>query len=344
MLIRNNKKRRRLSFEILIIVAICFVLSLILYGLITHLAPRLVEEYCFNYDIVLDGYELYSLDVTMFGAGVAISVVFFIILFFTIFGERLAYIRKITAGIDALRMGNYGYQVQLAWNNELTDLAEAVNYLSESEQRIKAKEKRLNEEKEELIRTLSHDIRTPLTSIISYTELLSSKKSLTADEQQEYLSVVSKKTAMIKELTDILLDSGKRNPELFEDARLLFEQLSEEFSEELEESFMLSVNPSPLQAFSGRFDTGEMRRIFDNLISNIQKYADPTKIVKLSVIKEDSGIIIRQSNAIRNNGSEQESYKMGLNSIRRIAQNYGGTVEIHETKEDFEILITLSNI
>ena len=89
---------------------------------------------------------------------------------------------------------------------------------------------------------------------------------------------------------------------------------------------------------------GELRRIFDNLISNIQKYAEPAEPVVLTVSKTDGDIVITQSNAMKQSQEPTESYKLGLNSIRRIAQNYGGSVEISQTEEVFNIVITLSNI
>ncbi len=248
------------------------------------------------------------------------------------------------AGVEILRDGNYGEQVELRGNNELTELAEAVNYLSESEQKLKEKEKRLYEEREELIRTLSHDIRTPLTSIMSYTELLGQKERLTVEEQQEYRCLVAKKTEQIKNLTDILLDGGHREPEFFEDARLLFEQLADEFEAELEDDFTPVTELSYVGAFSGNFDVGELRRIFDNLISNVKKYAEPSEPVELTISKKDEGIVIRQSNRIAKDKQPSESYKMGLYSIRRIAQNYGGTVEVRDENGKYEIIITLSNI
>lgn len=317
---------------------------MLLYFLIAHFAPRIVEDHCFVNEITLDDDQLYQLDATMYSVGTAAAVLFFIVMFVVLFGERLAYIRKITAGVEALRDRNYDVQVKLIGNNELTELAEAINYLSRSEQMIKAKEKRLSEEKEELIRTLSHDIRTPLTSVIAYTEFLSAKGNLIAEEQAEYLSLVRKKAAQIKELTDILLDGGRREVEHFADARLLFEQLAGEFEEELEGDFKLSVALPSASAFSGSFDVGELRRIFDNLISNIRKYAEPARTVELSVSQNDGGIVIRQCNGIRNDSAPSESFKMGLHSIRRIAQNYGGRVEIAQSDEKFEIIITLSHI
>ncbi|MBR2908032.1 MAG: HAMP domain-containing histidine kinase [Clostridia bacterium] len=344
----QTKKRRKLSAEILAIFALCFSISLVLYFLLTYFGGGLIEEYCFYNDIYLDEFETYRLDSMVLNGSLVVCVCFFIILFFALFGERLAYIRTITRGVDAMQRGSYGQRVVLKGNNELTQLAEAVNYLSETEERIKAKERKLNEEKEELIRTLSHDIRTPLTSIMSYTELLQARLSLTPEEQKEYLALVSKKTAEIKALTDILLDGGKRSVEYFEDARLLIEQLAEEFEETLEETsgeqYRISVTLSPLPAFSGSFDIREMRRIFSNLISNIQKYADPSRVVSLSVSKTDAGLVIRQKNGVKKEKTPTESHQMGINSIRRIAHNYGGTVERIEDGDNFEIVITLSDL
>ncbi len=338
------RKRRKLTHELLGLVCLCFALSLLLYLFITTFGRVLIEEYCFQNDIIMDEFDWYDVDNTLRGVGFAVSAMFFTIMFFALFGERLAYIRKITAGVDILRDGNYGEQMELRGNNELTELAEAVNFLSESEQKIKEKEKRLYEEREELIRTLSHDIRTPLTSIMSYTELLDEKEVLTVEEQKEYLFLVAKKTEQIKKLTDILLDGGHREPEFFVNARLLFEQLADEFEAELEDDFAPMTELSYVGAFSGNFDVGEVRRIFDNIISNVKKYAEPSEPVELTISKKDEGIVIRQSNRIAKDKQPSESYKMGLYSIRRMAQNYGGTVEVHGENGKFEIIITLSNI
>ena len=338
------RKRRKLTHEILGLVCLCFALSLLLYLFITTFGRGLIEEYCFQNDLIMDEFDWYDVDNTLRGVGFAVSAVFFAVLFLALFGERLAYVRRITAGVDTLRDGNYGERVELRGNNELTELAEAVNYLSETERKLKEKEKSINEEREDLIRTLSHDIRTPLTSIMSYTELLDQKEALTVEEQKEYLLLVAKKTEQIKKLTDILLDGGRRIPEFFADARLLFEQLADEFEGELEDDFRLVTKHSYEGAFSGTFDVEELRRIFDNLISNVKKYAEPSEPVELAISPKDGGILIRQSNGIAKDKQPSESYKMGLYSIRRIAQNYGGTVEVHNENGKFEIMITLSNI
>ena len=296
----------------------------------------------FDKGIELDEDELYHLDSIILSAGVLVAVVFFVVLFLILFGEKLSYIRAIIKGVETVRDGNYGYNLPIEGNNELTRLAEAVNYLSESERAVKEREKRLGEEREELIRTLSHDIRTPLTSILSYSELMCDKVEITDTEMKEYSTLVRQKALQIKDMTDILLDGGRRNAEYFDNAELLIKQLAKEFEEMLEDDFDISVVIFGCEELSGSFDVQELRRIFDNLVSNVKKYADPQAKVELVISGNGHGLEIKQRNAVNQNVAPAESYKMGINSIRRIAQSYEGGAEVTLAEGFFEIKITLS--
>ena len=271
-----------------------------------------------------------------------LSVVFFLVLFLVLLGDRLSYIRTITQGIDRLKEGQGDWAIPLQGNNELTTLAETINAMNAARNAVREKEKTLNEERETLIRTLAHDIRTPLTSVLSYSELLLLQGEGLDGTARERVALIREKAGRIKELTDVLLDGGKRNPEEFPDAKLLFSQLAMEFEEVLEEDFSVETDLSGMPEFVGRFDLGELRRVFDNLITNVQKYADPACPVTLSVAKEEEKVTITQQNAIRVGETSTESFGMGLISIRRIAHNYAGGVETRTDGEQFTIAVTLS--
>lgn len=337
-------KCRRLSTEILLTFALCFVAAAILFFVLATVAARLVEEYCFNHDIPLGEDELLHLDTTVFGVSFVAASIFFTVLFLALFGEKLGYIRTVIAGVEAMRLGEAHPNVPVTGNNELTELAQSVNYLAETQREVKAAEEKLRQDREELIRSLSHDIRTPLTSIMSYTELLSAKENVTPEETAAYLSLVARKTAHIKELTDVLLDGGHRELTVFEDARLLLLQLCEEFEELLEEDFTLSPDTSALTPFTAKLDVAELRRIFDNLASNIGKYADPASPVTLTVSRNEKGLVIQQSNAIAPVASPAESHRMGLTGIRRIAQSYGGSMEVTEDGKTFSMTVILADL
>ena len=258
--------------------------------------------------------------------------------------SRIAYIQTITEGIGQLQGQPKKLTLPLKGNNELKFLAEAVNDMSEAQLALREKEQTLAQEKEQLIRALSHDIRTPLTSILAYSDYLTTREEITPAEQKNHLGLIRKKAEQIRDLTAILLDGSKRNLEHFDDGKLLMEQIVEEFQEELEEEFAVSVDFSECPAFSGTFDVQELRRIFDNLSSNVRKYADPAKPVTLSVELENGTLLIRQTNAVLPEKPQSESYQIGLNSIRRIAQHYGGSVAVEENSMAFSITIILSQI
>lgn len=344
MIDKNKTKRHKLSHEILGLLGVSLVITLVVFWFLFLCGTAIVQSFCVAQDIAITEGRLAELDGWVFNLSVLASVSFFVILFLFLLGDRLAYIRTIIKGINTLRIGQLNYELPLEGSNELTQLAEAINYLSDTQREIKEKERALNEEKEQLIRTLSHDIRTPLTSIVAYSEFLSDNKDCSPQERKEYLELIRKKAEQIKELTGILLDGGTRKLEKFEDARLLMVQLADEFEESLEEEYQVSVDITGCSAFAGNFDVQELRRIFDNLASNILKYADPERVVTLQISKEEQGVVIRQKNYILEREEKMVSYKLGLNSIRRIAQNYGGGVEIRQEDDIFDITITLSDI
>ena len=269
----KTKKPRKLAHEILGLIAISALAALFLFLILSGVTLTIVEEYVFYTGIAMTEFDWMEIDRLVLLGSVILSMCLFTILFLALLADRIAYIHKIMAGIEALRRGEAERPIPKEGNNELSALADAVNYLSDHQKQVKEKEQALQKEKEELIRSLSHDIRTPLTAVLTYSEYLSQQEKGLSPEGRQQLELIRRKGEQIRELTDILLDGGKRNLEHFDDARLLFAQLTEEFSETLEDGFDLQIDTAACPAFSGSFDVQELRRIFDNLSSNIQKYA-----------------------------------------------------------------------
>ena len=339
----NGQKRHRLSGEILGVLTITFIIALFLFQLLRIAAGAIIDSVLFMQDIVLTEAQYIQADDWVLNLSLLVSVGFFVILFLFLLGERLSYIRDILEGIDALQKGQENHMVPVEGNNELTQLAKAVNYLSKTHREVRHREQAISEEKEQFIRGLSHDIRTPLTSIMAYSELLAGQNDAAPEEQARYLNLIHTKAGQIKEMTDLLLDGSKRSPEYFENACLLMEQLAEEFESMLEDDFSVkTVLTCP--AFPATLDVQELQRSLDNLVSNVQKYAALDKPVLLAISEGDGQLIIRQENAVRKLDAPAEGYQIGLKSIQRIAQNYGGRVEVQQDDAMFMIRILLSDI
>lgn len=337
-----KRKQRKLAHEILGLIGISGAVCLVLFFLLSGITTAIAEEYIFNNSIEMTEFDWISLDRQIFGGSALLACLGFSTIFLSLLNDRIAYIRKITQSIENLRSGAQDIVIPLQGANELTELASAINDMSAAECELKKKQQALAREKDELIHTLSHDIRTPLTSILAYSDYLGSKENITPEEQQNYIKLIKNKGEQIRDLTGILLDGARRSPENFENAKFLLEQIISEFEEDLEDRFQLKVDLSGCPDFSGCFDVQELRRIFDNLSSNIQKYADPNSEVILEIKTADGQIAIRQRNAVLYGASNPDSYRIGLNSMRRIAQHYSGQVTVNQSEKSFEIIITLN--
>ena len=339
-----TKKYRKLSHELLGLALKCIGISLVLFLVLSSIAARTAETYIFQHDIPMTEFDWMEVDQWIFGVSALLACGSFSVLFLVLLSDRITYIRKITEAIDKLHDPANTVSVPLEGSNELTALAAAINEMSEVRQQLRRKEQTLTEEKEQLVRSLSHDIRTPLTSILAYSDFLAQREEITLEEQKACLRLIQNKAEQIRDLTAVLLDGTKRNLELFADGKLLMEQIAAEFEEELEDPFPVITDLGHCSAFSARLDVQELRRIFDNLASNIRKYADPEKPVTLTIKVENGALQIRQTNHVLPQKGQAESYGIGLSSIRRIAQCYGGSVTAEEHNEEFCIQIILSDL
>ena len=339
----TDTKPRKLAHEILGMIGLSAALCLILFLVLSGVATAIAEEYFFQHDIPMTEFDWIRLDRLICGASALLACVGFSVLFLCLIGDRIAYIRTITDRIRTLQDDGQAAAVPTEGNNELTALAQTVNTVSAARRQIRAREQALADEREQLIHALSHDIRTPLTSILAYTDYLQDA-AVTPDERQAYLALIRRKGEQIRDLTAVLLDGTRREAVHFADAGLLFAQMAAAFEEELADRFRVRTDLSACPAFAGCVDPAEMHRIFDNLISNVGKYADPAAAVVLEIAHSDRGLHIRQSNAVGGGTADPDSYGIGLRSIRRIAQHYGGQVSARREGDLFTIDITLTNL
>ena len=124
------------------------------------------------------------------------------------------------------------------------------------------REQELKDEREEFIRSLSHDIRTPLTSILSYSELLAEKEDLGKEETQNYIALVRSKSEQMKRLISQLSGQSNAVVEKIDDIGLLMRQLTFEWEELLDENFDCHVDLSHCGNFPCAVDTLSLIHIY----------------------------------------------------------------------------------
>lgn len=155
--------------------------------------------------------------------------------------------------------------------------------------------------KTELITNVSHDIKTPLTSIINYVDLLD-KEDLQNETAKEYIKIISKHSDRLKKLVVDLVDASKASSGVLKlnmqpmKIDVLLEQIAGEYTERLAENNLELIMRKPEESIHIMADGQRIYRVFDNLMNNIYKYALPGTRVYLLLEKEENKTIISFKN------------------------------------------------
>ena len=169
----------------------------------------------------------------------------------------------------------------------LKEHGERLNSIRDGMKSAVERQMRSERMKAELITNVSHDIKTPLTSIINYVDLLK-KEGLDSEHAAQYLEVLDRQSARLKKLTEDLVEASKASTGNITvnaeptDLSLLLSQAAGEYEERLRNRSLEPVLTLPKNAPPVLADGRLMWRVFDNLLGNICKYAQPQTRVYLS--------------------------------------------------------------
>ena len=200
----------------------------------------------------------------------------------------------------------------------------------------------------QLITAISHDVRTPLTALMGYLEIISDE-SLSPEERSAYLEVCKNNAHRLKSLTDELfgffLVFGKptpdQQPEEFDAVTLLDQVLLEHVMDLTQRGFQVETSTSDDLTGKLLVDLGHFRRIFDNLFSNVRKYADPACPVTISQRIDRGDLLVTISNHINQSQTRVESNRIGLQTCHKLVAAMGGEFNQSRTKETFSVEVLL---
>lgn len=213
---------------------------------------------------------------------------------------------KISQALYTMASGDTGYQVELhGFSGKKLELAETINNISsglETALQEKVKSERL---KADLITNVSHDIKTPLTSIINYVDLI--KREKIPDEKiQKYLEVLDQKSQRLKTLTDDLVEASKASSgnlklEISDiDIVELVQQTNGEFEEKFELRHLELVSHLPDETIIIEADGRRLWRVLENLYNNAFKYAMEHSRIYVDVLLDDGQVLFTIKNISAN--------------------------------------------
>jgi signal transduction histidine kinase len=316
---------KSIGFQLLVILGIAFMMGMLLVAVLVAGGEFIVIALAFG----------------------VISLPIFIFIM-----RKAGYLNKVMKHTEELAAGHLGADIPVKGKSaiamhaaNINDLRTAVN-VSNKEQ---AKSERL---KTELITNVSHDLRTPLTSIITYTELLKTP-DLAPGDRDSYIEILDRKSKRLKVLIDDLFEATKMasgNIELHKDKvdlNQLLQQALAEHNEALSQSSLklrVSQPDHPVYAF---VDGQKLWRVFDNLIGNILKYALENTRVYISVKEEQNQVVLTFKNITKYELGEDldelfERFKRGDQSRHTDGSGLGlaiakSIVDLHEGSLDIEV-------
>lgn len=348
MLIKGNKLSR-LGIVLISYFIIAIVIGVFSFGFLNTTTLAVAYRFVEEGNVVagnLQGEYLYSW-ITIASIIGAIVVGIAILLF--MLQEKFSYIIDINNTIQCLEAGNLSKRVDLIGSDELSDLAESINKMADSIEKYISTEEKLKNENADMVASLSHDIRTPLTSIISYIDFIKNGQCKEVGKQEKYIDIIQSKAYQIKSITDELFERAsmmnneghEKVLEKIDCAVLLMQILHEKQVELEEEGFIIEIHREKLKSFEVDIDVNDIVRIFENIFSNIIKYGDKGKPVKFEISNTKKSFKIYESNFIKESLNNVESHGIGIKSCRQIVSYYGGAINVGVNSHIFEISVEI---
>lgn len=271
----------------------------------------------------------------------------FVICFLFLCHRRFIYIEEIRKGLEEIHMGDSMYEIPLVGNDELTSLAAYINAMSRSLQKQMEMDEETREKNREIVAAISHDIRTPLTSVICYLDLLKDCRYENKEAMDRYVQNASMRAYQIKGMTDELFEravkknqKNKANWEVLNGNELLSQVISEMLYTLRENKFHPEFSFDFKQSFEMRVNVIAFRRIFDNICSNILKYADKTLPVLLTTEIYEGRLVIIEKN-VKSASKFIQSTGIGLGSCKKLVRQHKGELQLKNDGYYFEVRIYL---
>ncbi|HBG5343582.1 TPA: sensor histidine kinase [Clostridioides difficile] len=215
--------------------------------------------------------------------------------------SKFNYINNISKNIKNIENGNLKYKLEVIGNDEISDLSKSINNITgglEDAVDSNIKNERM---KTELITNVSHDLKTPLTSILSYVDMLKNN-DFDKETINDYINILDKKSQRLKLLIDDIFEASKLSSGDVEfnitktDIRELLIQSIVEFEDKIQSSNLDFIVETPEHSVFVMIDGKKTWRVFENLICNILKYSMPNTRVYIDMFIKEENIILTFKN------------------------------------------------
>lgn len=286
------------------------------------------------------GYRLY---VGVLVAALLASFGIFLLTVMAGIRRTIRYIGLLNTEIRVLETGELDHPITVQGKDELATLAKELDDMRKAFREQNRREAELTEAYRGMITGMSHDLRTPLTSLLIYTEMLDKRRFQSEEQMWSYIKKISKKAHQMKQMSDRILEyalSGEREEQFRMDyipeQEAFYDLFSEMESYLSQKGFRTAVkmewSEHPIWVCEEY-----LIRILDNLVSNLEKYAEPESLVVIRTVEDADSAGFQIMNQRREMMEEADSSGIGLRNIRRMMKKMGGRCMVDGEGEKFQI-------
>lgn len=355
----RNINLNKLSIYIILAVVVsifCAVEFIMLIGIIVFkLYPGFYDILATNYFVSINAFYMMWIGI----------VGMFLLIFMLLINRKVKYIKYMTKGVKKIKDEGFGKTLNVKGKDELGELCESINDMSIELRKKIDKEKDIENTKNELITNISHDLKTPLTALVGYLELLDSS-DLDEETKKKYTKTAYNKSLRLKELVNELFEYTKLtssdiviNKERFNISNIINQIVGESILSFSERDIEVLLD-NPYKELYLEIDSKLFTRAIENLVKNAEKYSDSNTTFKVKVKENNDFINISFENKCEDikdsdlekifdkfyrldkaRSSEREGSGLGLNISKRIIELHNGSLNVKKENDYIKFNILL---
>ena len=265
--------------------------------------------------------------------------------------RKVVYIHHLADEIKNIETGNLNFPITVKGNDELSSLAQDVNKMRHSLLGQIIRFQKARKDRDQFAVHMSHDLRTPVTSLIGYLDIVNQKRCPNKEIREQYLHKAEEKAIQLKTLSENMFSHFLTSMDEFKSEDVFCDSsIIDLFIDDglvLLESHLFQCSVSrdegELTFFSIR--KASLQRIFDNIFSNLLKYADPAFVIEVSCHKLEDRMEISFGNHIRQEKTGAvSSAGIGLKSVDELIRRNGGCLRIDKRDDLFQCTLWIPEI